>query len=135
MSDQPAKKSDWAVAFVGRLCLIGWICAILYESFDFFTPVRKVCLLFGPWALILALINSLAMLMIRRQSIFLVFIVLSIPPSIHFGLVLRNIAIEKKLFESSKSEQPAPASEPAEVRSEEPKGREPNLEIESPKRD
>jgi hypothetical protein len=135
MSDQPAKKSDWAVAFVGRLCLIGWICAILYESFDFFTPIRKVCLLFGPWALILALINSLAMLMIRRQSIFLVFIVLSIPPSIHFGLVLRNIVIEKKLFESSKNEKPAPTAESEEVRSEEPKKREPMLETESPKRD
>jgi hypothetical protein len=134
MSDQPAKKSVWGVAFVGRLCLIGWICAILYESFVFFTPVRKICLLFGPWALILALINSLAMLMIRRQSIFLVFIVLSIPPSIHFGLVLRNIAIEKKLFESSKSEQSAPTTEAEEVRAEVPKDRELNPEIESPNR-
>ena len=100
MDDQPARKRDWAITFIGRLCLIGWVCAILYEAFDFLKPVRQVCLFFGPWACVIAILNSLAMLSIRRQGIFLVFFLMTIPPTVHFGLVLRNIAIEKKWIDS-----------------------------------
>ena len=44
MDEHPAGKRDWAITFVGRLCLIGWVTAILYETFDFLTPLRQVCL-------------------------------------------------------------------------------------------
>jgi len=100
MDDEPAKKRDWAITFVGRLCLIAWVSAILYESFDFLKPVRQICLYFGPWACIIALLNSLALLLIRRQGIFLVFVLITVPPTIHFGVVLRNIAVEKKWFQT-----------------------------------
>jgi hypothetical protein len=99
MDDQPAKKRDWAIVFLGRLCLIGWVCAILYEAFDFLKPMRQICLFFGPWACVIALLNGLALLLIRRQGIFLVFVLIAIPPTIHFGFILRNIAIEKKLID------------------------------------
>lgn len=96
MDEQPAGKRDWAITFVGRLCLIGWVAAILYEAFDFLTPMRQVCLFFGPWACIIALLNAVGLLLIRRQGIFLVFALIILPPTIHFGFVLRNIAVEKK---------------------------------------
>jgi hypothetical protein len=101
MSDEPAKKRDWAVPFLGRLCLIAWVCMILYEAFDFLKPIRQICLLFGPWACLIALFNALTLLFIRRQGIFFIFLLISIPPTIHFGLVLKNIAIEKKWLEPS----------------------------------
>ena len=96
MGEASTKKSDWAIPFLGRLCLIAWVCAILYEAFDFVKPVRQVCLLFGPWACVLALLNALGFLYLRRQGIFLIFLLISIPPTVHFGLILKNIVIEKK---------------------------------------
>lgn len=110
MSEERRVKRDWAIAFLGRLCLIAWVCAILYEAFDFLPIVRRTCLLFGPWACVIALMNAVALLFIRRQAVFLFFILITLPPSIHFGLVLKNIAIERQLFESSNSTgEPAPA--------------------------
>ena len=99
MSDEAARKSDWAIVLVGRLCLIGWVSAILYECFDFLKPIRQIFLTVGPWICLLALLHALAFLLIRRQGIFLVFLLISIPPSIHFGIVLKNIASEKKNVE------------------------------------
>lgn len=96
MDEQPSGRRDWAITFVGRLCLIGWVSAILYEAFDFLTPLRQICLFFGPWACIIALLNAVGLLLIRRQGIFLVFALIILPPTIHFGFVLRNIAVEKK---------------------------------------
>lgn len=99
MSRERAVKRDWAVAFLGRLCLIAWVCAMLYEAFDFLPFVRRVCLLFGPWACVIALLNAFALLLIRRQGVFLVFLLLTAPPAIHFGLVLNNIAKDRGYFE------------------------------------
>ena len=100
MADEPAaKKPDWAIVFLGRLCVIGWVCAILYETFDFFKPIRQTCLLFGFWSSVLALLNGLALLFIRRQGIFFIFVLISILPTIHFGIVMRNIAVQKKLID------------------------------------
>ncbi len=107
MADEPAKKRDWAVAFLGRICLIGWICAIFYEAFDFLKPVRQICLFFGPWACVIALLHSLALWTIRRQGIFLIFILIALPPTIHFGYVLRNIAVEKKWIDPTEFGGPA----------------------------
>lgn len=101
MTDEPARKRDWAVVFLGRICLIAWVCAILYETLDFVKPVRQVCLFFGPWACVIALLNGLVLLISRRQGIFLVFMLIAIPPSIHFGYVLRNIAVEKNWIDSA----------------------------------
>ena len=115
MADEPDKKRDWAVTFLGRLCLIGWTCVILYEAFDFLKPVRQLCLLFGPWACLIALVNAIAFLLIRRQGIFLLFVLVIIPPTIHFGMIIRNIAVEKQLlFDSERnSDKPNAAFEPA----------------------
>jgi len=98
MSDDAPKRTDWAITFIGRLCLIGWICAIFYEAFDFFSPVRQFSLLFGPWACIIALINAFVLLMLRRQGIFLLFFLLTLPPTVHFGIVLKNIVVARKWF-------------------------------------
>ena len=117
MDDQPTKKRDWAIVFLGRICLIGWVCAILYEAFDFLKPMRQFCLVFGPWACVIALLNGLALLLIRRQGIFLVFVLIIIPPTIHFGIVLRNIAINKKLIDPHEFGGPA-ETEPKEDSSE-----------------
>ena len=114
MADEPEKKRDWAVPFLGRLCLIGWVCAILYETFDFLKPVRQLCLLFGPWACIIAIVNGLGLMLIRRQGIFLVFVLAALPPAIHFGIVIRNIAIEKHLIGPSQSRD-ADAGKPREL--------------------
>ena len=140
MADENAKKPDWAIAFLGRLCLIGWVCAILYESFDFFTPLRNACLLFGPWACVLALLNGISLLLMRRQGIFLFFVLLVIPPSIHFGFVLKNVAIEKKWFGMQKVEASNPATEtkdagPKEVTPPETSTIEPIRDVESSGRD
>lgn len=105
MDDQPAQKRDWAIIFVSRLCLIGWVCAILYEAFDFLPLVRQVCLFFGPWACVIALLNSVVFLLARRQGIFFVFALIAIPPTIHFGYVLKNIAVEKKWIVKDESVQ------------------------------
>lgn len=100
MGDEPAKKPDWAIAFLSRLCLIGWVCAILYEAFDFLKPVRQLCLLFGPWACVIAVVNGLILFLIRRRALILVLVLIAIPPTIFFGIVLKNIAIEKKWIDS-----------------------------------
>ena len=114
MSEERVAKRDWAVAFLGRLSLIAWICAILYETFDFLPIVRRACLLFGPWACVIALLNAVAFLFIRRQGVFVFFILVTLPPTIHFALVLKNIAIERQLIDpaDSRSESPAAATEP-----------------------
>jgi hypothetical protein len=109
MGEVPPKKPDWAIPFLTRLCLIGWVCAILYEAFDFLRPVRQLCLLFGPWACIIALLNAVTLLLIRRRGIFLFFILVALPPAVHFGFILRNIAIEKKLIQSHETA-PEPAT-------------------------
>src|SRR5437667_84144 len=103
MDDDSGKKRDWAVVFIGRLCLIAWVSAILYEAFDFLKPIRQLCLFFGPWACLIALMNSLAFLLMRRQGIFFVFALIVIPPSIHFGFVIKNIAVEKKWIAKGES--------------------------------
>lgn len=105
MSDDSTNKSTWAITLVGRLCLIGWICAILYESFDFLPRVRQAFLTVGPWICLLALLHALAFLLIRRQGIFLVFVLIAIPPTIHFGMILRNIADESKTLIPVESEE------------------------------
>ncbi|WP_010588172.1 hypothetical protein [Schlesneria paludicola] len=114
MADEPDRRRDWAVTFLGRLCLIGWTCAILYEAFDFLKPVRQICLLFGPWACVIALVNAIGLLLIRRRGIFLLFLLLIIPPTVHFGMVLRNIADQKlKLYDAGTPTNPdAALSEP-----------------------
>lgn len=96
MADDSAGKPDWAIAFLGRLCLIGWLCAILFETFTYIQPLRQVFLLFGFWACVIALVHSLILLLIRRQGIFLIFVLISLPPTIHFALVIRNIVIQKE---------------------------------------
>ena len=99
MTDEPVNKPDWSIAFLGRLCLIGWLCAVLYETFDFFKPIRQVFLLFGFWSCVIASLNALGLLVIRRQGIFLIFVLVAILPTIHFGFVMRNIAVQKKLID------------------------------------
>lgn len=101
--DDSAPKRDWAIVFISRLCLIAWVSAILYEAFDFLPPVRQVCLFFGPWACVIALLNSLVFLLMRRQGLFFVFALIVIPPTIHFGNVLKNIAIQKKWIATDQS--------------------------------
>jgi hypothetical protein len=103
MDDDSAKKKDWAIIFLFRLCLIGWAGAILYETFAFAPIIRQLCLLFGPWACVIALVHSVSLLLIRRQGIFFIFALVIIPPTYHFGLVLRNIVEQKKLFVSDES--------------------------------
>jgi hypothetical protein len=103
MDDDSSRKRDWAIIFVSRLCLISWVSAILYETFDFLPPVRQMCLFFGPWACVIALLNSLVFLLIRRQGVFFVFALITIPPSIEFGYVLKNIVVEKRWFATDKS--------------------------------
>lgn len=118
MADKPDRRRDWAVTFLGRLCLIGWTCAILYETFDFLKPVRQLCLLFGPWACIIALVNAVGLLLIRRRAIFVLFLLLIIPPTFHFGMVIRNIADQKlKQYDEERpvrsneaASEPAPAN-------------------------
>ncbi len=102
MSDESASKSDWAIVLTGRLCLMGWVCAILYECFDFFRPVRQLFFTVGPWICLIALLHAIVFLLVRRQGIFLVFVLIAVPPTIHFGIVLRNIAIENKLIDPAK---------------------------------
>ena len=99
MADEPAKRQDWAVPFLARLCVCAWVCAILYETFDFFKPIRMPCLLFGFWSSVLALVNGLFLLFIRRQGIFFVFVLISILPTIHFGFVARNIAVQRNIID------------------------------------
>ena len=125
MVDEPAKKNDWVISFLGRLCLIGWVCAILYEAFDFLKPVRQLCLLFGPWACAITIVNGLFLFVSRRKPLILILVLLAIPPGCLFGIVLKNIAIEKKWIEfgdsnveskvdSKVDRQPATVAEPAE---------------------
>ena len=101
MADESPKKPDWAIVFLSRLCVIGWVCAIFYETLlydpmEFFKPFRQMFLLFGVWACAIALIHAVALVLIRRQGIFVFFLLITIPPSIHFGYIVRNIAIENK---------------------------------------
>lgn len=111
MSDDASAKRDWAIVLVGRLCLMGWVCAILYECFDFLKPVRQIFLTVGPWICLVALLHALAFFLIRRQGIFLVFILIAVPPTIHFGIVLRNIAVEEKWIAPAESRGAAPTEE------------------------
>ena len=101
MSDERAKKSDWAATFLGRLILIAWVSAILYEAFDFFPLMRRVCLFFGPWACILALLHGVSLLVIRKQGLFLVLLLLTLPPTFLYGMILKNIAAERQWIETS----------------------------------
>ena len=113
MDDQPDKKPDWAIPFLSRLCLIGWVCAILYEAFDFLKPVRQLCLVFGPWACAIAVLNGLFLFLIRRRALILVLVLIAVPPTLFFGMVLKNIAIEKKWIDSAgdRVKDPAKASQ------------------------
>lgn len=124
MSDVTDRKPDWSIGFVGKLCLIGWICAVMYEAFDSIKPIRQAFLLFGFWACVIALLNSLVLLFIRRQGIFLIFVLVTSLPTIHLGLVVKNIVVQKMAVasEASKSDVPVEAndsqdaSKPNEVR-------------------
>ncbi len=114
MSDKPEKSNAWAIALVGRLCLIGWISVILYECFDFVPWARQIFLAVGPWICLLAFLHALVYFFLRRQGIFLVFMLITLPPTIYFGIVLRNIAVveQRNSVESKlESELPAPQKE------------------------
>lgn len=100
MDDEPAKKRDWAILFLIRLCAIGWICVILYETVDRVPLVRQICIFLGPWACVIALLHALGLLLMRQQGIFFIFLLIIIPPTIDFGLILKNIAIQKNWFAS-----------------------------------
>lgn len=111
MDDEGPKKRDWAVVFLFRLCLIGWMCSILYETLHRVPTLRPACLFVGAWACVIAVLNGIAFLLMRRQGIFLIFVLIMIPPTIHFGLIWRNVAIDKKWLESSPSKDNAGADE------------------------
>ena len=108
MPDEPDKKPDWSISFVGKLCLIGWICAVMYEAFDSIKPIRQAFLLFGFWACVIALLNSLVLLFKRRQGIFLIFALVAALPTIHLGLVVKNIVAQKMATTSDESKATAP---------------------------
>jgi hypothetical protein len=98
MDDEPAKKRDWAITFLIRLCAIGWICVILYETVDRVPLIRQICIFLGPWACVIALLHSLGLLLIRQQGIFFIFFLIIVPPTVDFGLILTNIASQKHWF-------------------------------------
>lgn len=116
MADESASKPDWAITFLGRLCLIGWTCAILFETFYFLRPVRQICLLVGPWACIIALLNALWFLYARKQGIFLIFVLVAALPAIHFGLILKNIAVENKWVDPAALGSPASGEPPSDAK-------------------
>lgn len=114
MSDPKEKSQAWGTTLVGRLCLFGWISVILYECFDFVPSVRQVFLAVGPWICLLAFLHALVFLCLHRQGIFIVLMLVSLPPTIYFGIVLRNIAVEQQISSMTKSssgELPAAAGE------------------------
>jgi|GEM_PF-3476590 hypothetical protein len=101
MSDEAVKKSDWAVPFIARLSVIGWVCSIFYETLNFLAPIRPVFLLVGFWASVMAFLYAIGLLFIRRNGIFFIFLLVALPPTIHFGLVVKNIAVQKEWIDPS----------------------------------
>ena len=118
MSDEKKGKSPaWAITLVGRLCLIGWISVILYECFDFLPGIRQLFLAVGPWICLLAFLHATVFLFLHRQGIFLVFMLIAFPPTVYFGVVLRNIAVDQKVSVPPKS---SPGEQPPEEKEKSP---------------
>jgi hypothetical protein len=92
--DSEKKKSDWAIPFLGRLCLIGWISSILFEVFRSSDVVRMVCVFFGPWSCAIVIIHGTILALMRRQVGLLMFVLLAIAPAIH----LTSVAIRWNVF-------------------------------------
>ena len=114
MGDEREKGYSWQTVLVGRLCLIGWISVILYECFPFVPWMRQLFLAAGPWICLLAFFHALVYFFRYKQGIFLIFMLVATPPTIHFGMVLRNIAFDQGSNSTAtppRSEKPADSSE------------------------